>query len=81
MNKEKIIICNNNKNSYYSDQIGSSVFIRNDYLERLKQEHTIKFFVFTERYTPQTGFADETSIHFEIKDGKILNEIKNYDEK
>ena len=49
--------------------------------ERLKQEHTIKFFVFTERYTPQTGFADETSIHFEIKDGKILNEIKNYDEK
>lgn len=77
LNKEKIIICNNNKNSYYSDPIGSSVFIRNDYLERLKQEHTIKFFVFTERYTPQTGYAEETSIHFEIKDGKILNEIKN----
>ena len=76
--KEKIIICNNNKNSFYRNPIGRTVFIRKDYYEKYLETHTIKYFVFTERQIPKTGFADETSLHFEIIDGKIVKEIKNY---
>lgn len=75
--KEKVIICNNNKNSYYRDPIGGTVFIRKDFLDKFLEEHTVKYFAFTERLIPETGYADETSLHFEIINGKIVKEIKN----
>ena len=30
-----------------------------------------------ERYIKETGFADETSLHFEMQDGQIIKEILN----
>lgn len=75
--KEKVILCNNNKNSYYRDPFGGTVFIRKDYYDKFIHSHTIKYFAFTERYIPETGFADETSLHFEIIDGYIVKEIFN----
>ena len=77
---EKIILCNNNKNSYYRDPIGGTVFIRKDYYDKYVQSHMIKYFAFAERYIPETGYADETSMHFEIIDGCIVKEIPNYGE-
>lgn len=75
--KEKVIVCNNNKNSYYRDPIGGTVFIRKDYFDKFLEGHTVKYFAFTERLIPETGYADETSLHFEIINGKIVKEIKN----
>lgn len=75
--KEKVIICNNNKNSCYRDSVGGTVFIRKDYFDKFLEKHTVKYFAFTERLIPETGYADETSLHFEIIDGKIVKEIKN----
>ena len=75
--KEKIILCNNNRNSYYRDLIGGTVFIRKDYYDKYVQSHCIKYFAFTERFIPETGYAEETSLHFEIKDGQIIKEIRN----
>ena len=34
---EVVIFCNNNKNSYYTDPIGGTVFIRKDYLELISK--------------------------------------------
>ena len=76
--KEKIILCNNNKNSYYKDPIGGTVFIRKDYYDKFVQSHMIKYFAYTERFIPETGFADETSLHYEIIDGRIVKEIRNH---
>ena len=46
----KVVICNNNKNSYYKDPIGGTVFIRKDYLDKYLESHTLKYFAFTERF-------------------------------
>lgn len=75
----KVIVCNNNKNSYYKDPIGSTVFIRKDYLDKYLEHHILKYFAFTERFIPETGYADETSLHFEILNGCIEKEILNND--
>ena len=75
--KEKIILCNNNRNSYYREPIGGTVFIRKDYFDRYAKSHCIKYFAFTERFIPETGYANETSLHFEIRDGHIIKEICN----
>lgn len=75
--KEKVMLCNNNKNSYYRDPIGETVFIRKDYYDKFVQSHTIKYFAFSERFIPETGFAAETALHFEIINGRIAKEIRN----
>lgn len=77
LDKEKIILCNNNRNSYYRDPIGGTAFIRKDYFDKYAKSHCIKYFAFAERLIPETGYADETSLHFEIKDGQIIKEIRN----
>lgn len=74
---EQVIICNNNKSSYYQNPITGTVFIRKDYLDKYLENHTLKYFAFSERYTEATGHPDETSLHFEIKDAKICKEIPN----
>ena len=74
---EVVIFCNNNKNSYYTDPIGGTVFIRKDYLDEYRKGHILKYFAFTERFIPETGYADETSLHFEIENGVIIKEILN----
>ncbi len=74
---EKVIRCNNNKNSYYRDPIGGTVFIRKEYYDLFVQKHRIKYFAFCERSIPETGYAAETSLHFEILDSCIVKEIRN----
>ncbi len=74
---EKIILCNNNKNSYYKDPIGATIFMKETYLKEYLIDNKLKFFAFVEKYIPETGFADETSLHFEIQNSKIINEVSN----
>lgn len=75
---ESVILCNNNKSSYYNDMVTSSIYIRKDYLDEYRKNNQIKYFCFTERYTRETGYSDETSVHFEVIDEKINKEILNY---
>lgn len=78
-NKEKVIICNNNKNTYYKDPISQTVFMRKDFFEKFAENNAIKYFAFAERFTQFSDIHNETSLHFEIIDGKIEKEIRNCD--
>lgn len=73
-----IIICNNNRSSYYHDPIGGTVFIRKDFFDRICDSVPIKFFAFSEKYIHDKGYCDESAYHFEIIDGEIKKEIPNY---
>lgn len=75
---EIILHCNNVKYSYFTDTVGCSIFMRKDIYEEYVKMHTLKFFAYTERFLPETGFADETSKHFEIENGQIQKEFFNY---
>lgn len=72
-----VLFCNNVKYSYYTSPSGCTIFMRKDIYEEYIKEHTLKFFAFSERYHHETGYADETSIHFEIEKGRIKKEIPN----
>lgn len=75
---EAVLLCNNVKYSYYTSTAGCTIFMRKDVYEEYIKNHTLKFFAFTERYLPNTGYADETSKHFEIERGVIKREFFNY---
>lgn len=74
----QVIICNNNKSSYYKDFATSTLFIRKDYFEEYVKNKTLKYFCFTERYIDGIGYSDETSVHFEIENNVIVKQIYNY---
>lgn len=75
---EIIVRCNNNKHSYYEDFVGGTVVIRKDVYEKYIKDHFVKFFAYSEKWTPSTGYADETAFHFEIEDGNITRKYYNY---
>ncbi len=75
---ERIIICNNNRSSYFHDPIMGTVFIRKDAYEELQKIVPIKFFAFSEKYLDPKGYCDDSAYHFEICDGQIFKSIANY---
>lgn len=78
-NDESIIICNNNKNSYYIEPTSFTIFIRKDYFDKFIADSELKYFGFAERYIKSIGRVRETSIHFEIKNNQIVKEVLNDD--
>ena len=74
---ERIICCNNNKSSYYQDNISGTIFIRKDSFEELCKIKSIKIFAFAEKYIRNRGFCGETDYHFEIIDNKIVKMFSN----
>ena len=77
--KDSIVIyCNASKSSYYKDNIVGSIYMRVDVLDEYLNYNRRKHFVFTEKYTPETGYEHSTSLHFEILDGIITREFLNY---
>jgi len=75
---ERIIICNNNRSSYFHDPIMGTVFIRKDAYEELQKILPIKFFAFSEKYLNPKGYCDDSAYHFEICDGQIVKSVANY---
>lgn len=74
---ERVIICNNNRSSYFRDPIMGTVFIRKDAFEQLKDMMTVKFFAFSEKYLAPKGYCDDSAYHFEICDGQIAKAVAN----
>ena len=79
ISNNSIIICNNNKSSYYVDPAAYTIFIRKDYFDKFINDYELKYFGFAERYTKNIGRLQETSIHFEIKNNQIIKEVLNDD--
>ena len=77
--KEIIIRCNNNKCSYYSNQIRGTVVIRKDYYDEFAKNNNIKYFAFAERYMKGVGYSSETDLHFELYNNRIIKMINNND--
>jgi len=78
VNGERVIICNNNRLSYFRDPIMGTVFIRRDIFEQLQEMGTIKFFAFSEKYLKPKGYCDDSAYHFEVSGGCITKAVPNY---
>lgn len=75
---ERVIICNNNRSSYFHDPIMGTVFIRKDAFEQLQKKVTVKFFAFSEKHLDPKGYCDDSAYHFEVCDGQIVKSVANY---
>ena len=77
---EIIIRCDNNKRSYFENEITSSVFIRKDVFDSYVAVTPIHYFAFTEKMLEDVGYTDEASLHLEIQNGSIVSRFYNCEE-
>lgn len=80
--RDDVIICDNNRKSYYKTPITNAIYIREDYYKKIESTHSVKFWAFTEKNYKKLGFNDESALHIEMNsDGKIISKFKNYSPK
>lgn len=75
---ECVIICNNNRASYFKDSIIGTVFIRKDAFEQLRRMGEVKIFAYSEKFLAPKGCCEESAYHFEVCEGKIVKAVANY---
>ena len=77
LNGETVIICDNNKSNIYRSDIQSITMIRKHELDQLKNKYYLKYFAFSERFIPHSGFSNACDNHYQIENGAIIREFKN----
>ena len=75
-----VIRCDNNKNSFYSSEICSAVFMRKDYFDAYTLMHPVHYFCYTEKMIEGQGFTDEASLHLEFCNGILQKRFLNSEE-
>lgn len=81
VNGEKIILVNNNEGIWYSNGCTGTLYIKEKYYKTLIKNHDYKYFCFTEKFHPQTGYCQDSALQIQINsDGSIVKykHYKNY---
>ena len=75
---DDVIICNKNKSIFEKNYITYSAYMKKNYFDILCKKIKIKFYGFTEKYTPDNKNFDN-AFDFVINDGKFEQIIMHYD--
>lgn len=76
-NNEIIIYCDNN-NRNYSEPIQNTIYIRNDYLKKIVQNHKLCYWAYTEKSYLDYGWNEKASVHIELDvNGNVIAKYAN----
>lgn len=75
-NDEIVIYASNNKDSWYKNGVTGSIFINEEYYNKLKQKYDLKYFAFTERFL--NGYNDNSSLEIEFHNDNKIKYYKHY---
>ncbi len=77
---EIVLLINNNEGSWYNEGVSGSIFFKKTFFDIFFKNHNYKYFCFTEKFIPETGYSSESAMQIQINsDGTILN-YKHYKE-
>lgn len=75
---EIIIYCDNNNSNFYKDAITHAVYIREDYLDIINQNHQVVYWAYTEKNYLDKGWNEEASLHLELdSNGNVISKYQN----
>lgn len=75
---EKVILVNNNQGHWYSDGVIGSIYIKESYFQKLKKRQDLKYFIFTERFIPTTGYYNDSALQMEMLVDGTEKHYKHY---
>lgn len=77
---EEIILVNNNKGSWYKSGCTGSLYLKKQYYELIQQKYNCKYFCFTEKFHPETGYSNESALQIQINSDNTIISYKHYKE-
>lgn len=80
-NDEEVILVNNNKGSWYNSGCTGSLYLKKQYYELICQKYNCKYFCFTEKFHPKTGYSNESALQIQINFDNTVISYKHYKEK
>ena len=79
-NKEVVVLVNNNKGSWYKSGCTGSIYLKREYYELIQQKYNCKYFCFTEKFHPKTGYSNESALQIQINSDNTIISYKHYKE-
>ena len=78
--EEEIILVNNNKGSWYKSGCAGSIYLKKKYYELIQKKYNCKYFCFTEKFHPKTGYSNESALQVQINSDNTIVSYKHYKE-
>lgn len=78
VNEEKIILVNNNEGMWYRKGCSGTLYIKKKYYDILIKNHNYKYFCFTEKYHPKTGYCQDSALQVQINSDCSIKKYKHY---
>ena len=78
VNEEKIILVNNNEGMWYRKGCSGTLYIKKKYYDILIKKHNYKYFCFTEKYHPKTGYCEDSALQIQINSDGSIEKYKHY---
>lgn len=78
VNEEKIILVNNNEGMWYRKGCSGTLYIKKKYYDILIKKHNYKYFCFTEKYHPKTGYCQDSALQIQINSDGSIEKYKHY---
>ncbi len=77
-NEEEVILVNNNEGIWYRKGCSGSLYIKKEYYDRLIKKYDYKYFGFTEKYHPKTGYCHDSALQIQINSNGSIEKYKHY---
>ena len=78
LNKEEVILVNNNEGMWYRKGCSGSIYLKKTYYDELMKKHEYKYFCFTEKYHPKTGYCADSALQVQINSDNTIYKYKHY---
>lgn len=75
---EKIILVNNNEGIWYKTGCSGTLYLKKKYYDKLLSNHNCKYFCFTEKFHPSTGYCTDSALQIQINSDSSIIKYKHY---
>ena len=77
-NGEIVILVNNNEGICYHAGCSGTLYLKKEYYDRIMKKHICKYFCFTEKFHPSTGYCDDSELQIQIDKDNTITKYKHY---
>ena len=78
---EIVILVNNNEGIWYNSGCTGSLYLKKKYYDKLSRNHSFKYFCFTEKFHPSTGYCADSALQVQINEDNTIIKYKHYKSK
>ena len=75
---QKVVLVNNNEVIWYRNGCSGTLYLKKKYYDELKKKHNYKYFCFTEKYHPKTGYCTDSALQIQINSDDTIIKYKHY---